>query len=136
MKILYLSIYLNLAKCKREMDTYYDNILNVKEQIEKKKGFNPYIPTTEQSTQVLTDYDVFPYTRYFKGIPTFSEPIVAEREAGFMIKNNKFITIQKSDPYPNHCFQSSCSTVRPCKPKPAMDELHEVFHSSNILQFR
>jgi hypothetical protein len=117
-------------------DTIANNILKVKEQIERKKGINPYISTTEQSRQVLTDYDVFPYTRYFRGIPTVTNPIVAEREAGFMTKTNQIVMFEKSDPYPNHCFQSSCSTIRPCKPKPDMNELHDVFHSSNILQYR
>jgi hypothetical protein len=112
------------------------NIANIRNQIEKKNGNKPHIATTEDCKQVLTDYDVFPYTRFFRGVATFPEPIVAEREAGFMIKNNKIIVFEKSDPYPNHCFQSSCSTVRPCNPKPGMDELDDVFHSSNILQFR
>jgi len=70
-------------------DTIANNILNVREQIERKKEMNPYIATTEQSNQVLTDYDVFPYTRHFRGVPNYPYPIVAEREAGCMIKSNK-----------------------------------------------
>jgi len=72
-------------------DTIANNILNVRQQIERKKEMNPYIATTEQSNQVLTDYDVFPYTRHFRGVPNYPYPIIAEREAGCMIKSNKSV---------------------------------------------
>ena len=47
------------------------NVNNVRVQIAKKKGYNPYLATTEQAVQVLTDYDTFPYPRYFRGIPEY-----------------------------------------------------------------
>ncbi len=61
----------------------YDNVKNIREQIERKKQSTPYYATTKQAVSVITDYDTFPYPRYFRGIAEMSEPIVAEREAGW-----------------------------------------------------
>jgi hypothetical protein len=94
------------------------NIRNVREQIARKKGYNPYYATTNQSTQVLTDYDTFPYPRYFRGVPTSSAPIVAEREAGWRPRHDNCYKVlepmMKERNYPNHCFSAACSTVFPC----------------------
>ena len=61
----------------------YNNVKNIHEQIQKKKQSNPYFATTKQSKSVITDYDTFPYPRYFRGKAESSSPIVAEREAGW-----------------------------------------------------
>ena len=61
----------------------YNNVNNIQEQIKNKKQPNPYFATTKQSKSVITDYDTFPYPRYFRGKPESSLPIVAEREAGW-----------------------------------------------------
>lgn len=129
------------------MSTVYDqirtaaNIAKVKDQIERKKAFCPYIATVEHSNQILTDYDVFPYTRFFRGQPLSTEPIAAEREAGWMLRDDKYYKasliseVSKPQP-PNHCFQSACSTIRPCHPKPDRTELHEVYNKSCNVSFR
>ena len=117
------------------------NVAKVKDQIERKKGYSPYFATVEHSNQVWTDYDLFPYTRFFRGVPLSSEPNAAEREAGWMIRNDKYYKaskisdIPKPQP-PNHCFQSACSTVRTCHPKPDRTELHEVYNKSCNVSFR
>ena len=61
----------------------YNNVNNIQEQIKNKKQPNPYFATTKQAKSVITDYDTFPYPRYFRGKPESSLPIVAEREAGW-----------------------------------------------------
>jgi hypothetical protein len=61
----------------------YNNVNNIKKQIENKKKSDPYFATTKQSKSVITDYDTFPYPRYFRGNPESSLPIIAEREAGW-----------------------------------------------------
>ena len=61
----------------------YNNVKNIHDQIQKKKQSNPYFATTKQSKSVITDYDTFPYPRYFRGKAESSLPIVAEREAGW-----------------------------------------------------
>ena len=129
------------------MCTVYDkirtaaNIEKVKVQIKIKKSDSPYFATLEHSNQIWTDYDVFPYTRFFRGEPLSSEPIAAEREAGWMMRDHKYYKaskiseIPKPDP-PNNCFQSACSTTIPCHPKPDRTELQEVYDKSCIISFR
>lgn len=121
------------------------NINNVRYQIAIKKGFNPYLATTEQSVQVLTDHDTFPYPRYFRGIPESSQPIVAEREAGWRPRHDDCYKVLKpyvqKQHYPNHCFQGSCSGTFPCYPeyltKYADRELLDtILNKSCIVQYR
>ena len=86
------------------------NVTNVRAQIAKKKGCSPYLATVGHSTQVLTDYDTFPYPRYFRGVPESSRPIVAEREAGWRPRHDncyKVLEPKEQDMnYPNHCFEA------------------------------
>lgn len=85
----------------------------VKEQIANKQQYKPsYVNNTIYS--INNDYDVFPYTRWYKGIAEDDKPHVAEREAGWIpkkvIKNTK---PKKADEI-NLCFQAPCSVVYPC----------------------
>ena len=103
------------------MDINSKNIENIRSQIEQKKGFKPYFATVDTTSAVLTDYDNFPYNRWFRGIPQYYEPIVAEREAGWRTVNNQCYKPKKDfNQYFNggdlYCFQPACSTVYPCKP--------------------
>jgi len=61
----------------------YHNVKNIEEQIKNKKKSIPYFATTKEAKSVITDYDTFPYPRYFRGNPESSMPIIAEREAGW-----------------------------------------------------
>lgn len=74
---------INQVDDEENISELYDNVKNIQEQIKRKKQSSPYYATTKQSTSVITDYDTFPYTRYFRGVAEMSEPIVAEREAGW-----------------------------------------------------
>ena len=65
-----------------------NNLKNIKEQIKNKQKSIPYFATTKQAKSVITDYDTFPYPRYFRGNPKSSVPIVAEREAGWRIRHD------------------------------------------------
>ena len=117
------------------------NVENVRDQIARKKGNTPYFSNDNIVLGILTDYDNFPYNRFFRGIPSYSEPIVAEREAGWRIRNDDYYNRsvsypEVSEPYPNHCFQTACSTVRPCHPKPDREELNNVFNSACNVSFR
>jgi len=95
----------------------HENVENVRKQIElSRKGF---IPTSNLAKKIITDYDTTPYPRWFRGDYRNTEPIIAEREAGYRPQENscyskKFISEVK---YPNHCFESACSTVYPCYPE-------------------
>jgi hypothetical protein len=98
------------------------NIENIRSQIQAKKMSLPYYSTANQAMEVVTDYDTFPYPRYFRGVANSTLPIVAEREAGWRMRRDECYKViepdnlPKKDP-PNLCFQAPCSTVYPCYPE-------------------
>ena len=99
------------------------NIDNLQVQINMKKDSCPYFSTVQTNTNVLTDYDTFPYTRYFRGVAESTVPIVADREAGWRPRNedcyNDNFKREKNQKKhhdienPKHYFQPPCSTVYP-----------------------
>ena len=99
------------------------NIDNILYQINLKKGSIPYFGTSLNNMNVITDYDTFPYTRYFRGESESFIPIVAEREAGWRPRNedcyNDNFKREKNQKKhhdienPKHYFQPPCSTVYP-----------------------
>lgn len=100
------------------------NLHHVRQQIELAKQPYPTRATVQQGSQVLTDYDTFPYTRWWRGNPNSTRPIIAEREAGWRPRHDNCynrqsppISDQQPIPYPNHCFQAACNTVYPCYPE-------------------
>jgi|UniRef100_A0A6C0D0C5 hypothetical protein len=96
-----------------------DNVYNIQRQIQFKKSPEPYYSTKNQVTRVITDYDNFPYQRWYKGVYNSTVPIVAEREAGYRPRHDncyKFSGNVEPVAYPNHCFEAPCSTVYPCNP--------------------
>ena len=125
------------------------NVNVIREQIRKKNGFSPFLTTIEDAGAVITDHDVFPYPRYFQGVPTSDVPIVAEREAGFRKVNNACYQLNLSPQfdnpfpynYPNHCFQAPCSTVHPCFPElvdryKSNSEFDIILNRNCIAQYR
>ena len=77
-------------------------------------------------------------------IAGLSEPVIAEREAGWRKRQDSCYKVNAPpirDNYPNHCFQSACSTIYPCYPeymtkyadKEAMDLL---LNKSCVTQYR
>ena len=99
------------------------NINNLQDRINMKKGPDHYFSTIQTNTNVLTDYDTFPYTRYFRGVAESTVPIVAEREAGWRPRNEDcynsyYIRAEKQKKHhdivtPRNYFQPACSTMYP-----------------------
>lgn len=123
------------------------NVQNVRVQIAKKKGYDPYLATVNQAGQVLTDYDTFPYPRWFRGIPRSSDPVVAEREAGWRPRHDSCYRVLEPNVdehklnYPNHCFETSCSVTFPCYPEyltkyADRDALNVILNKACIAQHR
>ena len=122
----------------------YINILSVQEQILRKRNHIPHLATISDSEKVITDYDTFPYPRYFRGIPQSSVPIVAEREAGWRPRNDYYRNNQKimlNDNYPAHFFEAPCSTVFPLTSKnthrlSTIEKLLDNANNSCVVQYR
>ena len=122
------------------------NVNTVREQIAQKKLDRPYRTTIVQAGDVLTDYDSFPYQRWWRGVPQSSTPVIAEREAGWRARHDNCYEIQPpteviQQPYPNHCFQTACSTVHPCYINyldkiPDVDLLNTMLNKACIVQYR
>lgn len=102
------------------------NISSVRRQIHMKQSDEPFFGTINNAQSEITDMDNFPYNRFYRGVYNSSDPVVMEREAGFRPVINscysKTECPKPSPPYPNHCFQSSCSTIFPCRPKSKLSD--------------
>lgn len=77
-----------------------------------------YYATQGDTRQVITDFDHFPYQRFYRGVHASPTPVILEREAGYRklepsCYREKIIV--KSE-YPKHCFEGPASVVYPCYP--------------------
>ena len=96
------------------------NIEHVRSLIKKKTGAHPYHATNESVIPVVNDYDHHPYTRWYRGVSYYPDPIVAEREAGWRKQENAcydLVIPPQKVPKPHHCWEAPCSTIFPCYPE-------------------
>lgn len=120
------------------------SIEHVRAMIKKKNTNNPFYATNNSVSPVVTDYDHHPYTRWFRGVYYYPDPIIAEREAGWREQENScydLVTPVQSEPNPDHCWEAPCSTIFPCRPKYlhryADKELLDVMINNDcIVQYR
>ena len=95
-----------------------NNSINfVQHQIAQKNSSTPYYADRHIVSNAITDMDVFPYPRFFRGIPTDPNPNVFEREAGFRnLYPDGYTPLLKleASPKPNVCFRPACTTIQPC----------------------
>ena len=97
-------------------------LANVQKGIAARKSSEPYMATSAAIMNVITDQDHFPYTRYYRGQPGATCPVVAERETGWRRQQDQCYNVNLPanaypDSYPRHCFQGPCSFVHPCYPE-------------------
>lgn len=96
------------------------NIENVRKQILMKQSDTPFFGTINNVAEEVTDFDHFPYTRFYRGAYNSADPISLEREAGFRPIMNGCYTSKQCSSHnitPNHCFEAACSVTYPCHPK-------------------
>lgn len=116
---------------------YIRNIIN-------KKINGPYLANNKSVLKSVTDQDHHPYSRYFRGVYYFPDPIVFEREAGWRpIHNNcyEMVIPREPDPEPNHCFEAPCTTTFPCYPQylakySDKNALDVMINNACIVQYR
>jgi hypothetical protein len=88
----------------------------VQQQIAQKLRYDrPYYATNQSVGNVVTDFDDFPYNRWYRGQYQSDRPIIIEREAGYrFVEKNCYITKpERKVDYPKHAFEGPCSTVYP-----------------------
>jgi hypothetical protein len=97
------------------------NVINIRNQINAKNGScNTYYATVKNNDLVVNEYDHFPFTRFWKGVPLSQYPYIDSREAGWRIRDDKCYegcSIAQNVLKPDNCFEAACSTVFPCRPK-------------------
>ena len=77
-----------------------------------------YYATQADTRQVVTDFDHFPYQRFYRGVYASPDPVIIERKAGYRKQEQPCYReklIVKSE-YPKHCFEGPASVVYPCYP--------------------
>lgn len=93
------------------------NIAIVRGLIKRSQQSAPLYVTGDIPSSVITDYDVFPYPRWFRGLYDNSNPIVAEREAGYRIlQSESYMDSKKkneTEAVIEHVFQTACTTIKP-----------------------
>jgi hypothetical protein len=95
------------------------NTSEISQQIRRKKESTPYFATTKEAVSVITDYDTFPYPRYFKGEYDNYLPIVAEREAGWRPRHDDAYKIKHNN-----------LILRPrCVPGSLYDQVEQIYSS-------
>ena len=118
-----------------------NSIETVRSLINKKNTTRPYMASGNVVSNVITDMDHWPYTRYFRGVYYFPDPIIMEREAGFRPREDNCYNLNipmTEVPENNLCFQSACSTIFPCNPSRFADkqEHDDRFSENCIVQYR
>jgi hypothetical protein len=96
------------------------NYENVRKMIDNKNSNCVFYGTVCDAESVTTDYDHFPYTRWFRGKYNSEQPIIAEREAGFRRRNDSCYKLVKCKEdqieKPKVCFAYPAGTTFPCVP--------------------
>lgn len=107
------------------MNNFSDQITNnninfVRQQINKKQSSQHFeLATYDMVKKSTTDFDHYPYTRFYRGIYYKQNPMFIEREAGFRKRHDDCYepTIHYDTiPPSNLCYESACSVVYPCYP--------------------
>jgi len=68
------------------------NIESLRGEIQKKIN-GPYFANSTTVNKVITDMDHHPYTRWFRGVYYYPEPVIMEREAGWRPIQNVCYTV-------------------------------------------
>lgn len=120
------------------------SIESVRREISKKIGSRPYFANGESVDNVVTDMDHHPYSRWFRGVYYYPNPVIMEREAGWRPRHDTcYEVIAPAQPStdPHHCFEVPCTTTLPCYPKyltkyADKDSLDVMINTACIPQYR
>lgn len=92
----------------------------LKHMIEKKLDYNEPVHGKLGSVILAeTDFDNFPYNRYYRSIYNDPNPHVYDRPTGYKVLTNSIYECPKGAPdtyVPDNCFSASGTTVYPCYP--------------------
>ena len=116
------------------------SIETIRKQISKKTSDRPYFSSGNIVSNVVTDMDHQPYSRWFRGVYNYPDPVIMEREAGFrQIEDQCYtVSVPPHAPEEHHlCFEPACSTVFPCNPEKYDNRSNmDRFNKLCIVQYR
>jgi len=93
------------------------NFEAVRALINRATSDQPHFANSQSVMGVVTDMDHHPYSRWYRGVYYFPDPIIMEREAGYREQKNNCYTpnpVYVPDKDPCTCFEPACSTIFPC----------------------
>ena len=100
-----------------------------KEICQKNNPNRAYYATNKTVKKFTTDFDNFPYSRWYRGQNQESRPVIIDREAGYnrihdcfpvnQVYYNKTSTQEFANTHNlfDLCWETACSTVMPCTSK-------------------
>lgn len=120
------------------------SVEQVRGLIKQKTSDHPYFATNQSVLPIVNDMDHHPYTRWYRGVYYYPDPIVMEREAGWRKQRNACYDINippQKVHRPNHCFEAPCSTIFPCYPEyltkfSDRENLDVMINNACIVQYR
>jgi hypothetical protein len=95
-------------------DNTNTNIDTIKSYICRKNDSEPYHHTIGNARNIITDFETFPYNRWWRGEHKSAVPIVIEREAGWRPWHDPCPRPPQQKQQPDICFSAACSTILPC----------------------
>lgn len=109
-------------------------------QIAQKLDYStPYYGKLGDVVGAQTDFDNFPYNRFFRSVATDPNPTIYSREAGYRVLDNKAYacTQYKADRFnPDLCFSAPASTVYPCYPNYFYEYANEIARNNALNRYR
>lgn len=104
----------------------------------------PYLANGNTVKNFVTDMDHHPYSRWYRGVYYYPDPIIAEREAGWRPIRNSCYNVnfpKTEEEKPINCFEAPCTTTFPCYPKyltkyADKEALDVMINSACISQYR
>ena len=93
-----------------------------KEICQKNNPNRAYYATNKTVKKFTTDFDNFPYSRWYRGQNQESRPVIIDREAGYNKINLMIAPLDDRNIKFDHnlsdlCWETACSTVMPCTSK-------------------
>lgn len=115
------------------------NFNSIQKLIARRQSDKPSLTTREEASNVITDFDHFPYKRFYRGVYNSDKPVLIEREAGYRPLRNtcyQFVDCKPLPPMdpPKVCFQFPCSTNYPCIPKMQVNESQGLAPNQDCVQ--
>lgn len=99
----------------------------------------PYYGKLGDVVRSPTDFDNFPYNRFFRSVYNDPDPTVYERRAGYRVLENKLYKCPPAggDTFvPDLCFQPAATTTYPCYPTYFYEYANEVARNNALNRYR